>query len=87
VACSPAAGRDYRGFKAIDSRKRGGGSLVAALFQTESDMDAKTTHELVLLVAIALLSGTAALAVGHVVFAGVFAALGIAATLNAWHRS
>jgi hypothetical protein len=50
-------------------------------------MDAKTIHELVLLVAIALLSGTAALAVGHVVFAGVFAALGIAATLNAWHRS
>jgi sulfur transfer protein SufE len=52
-----------------------------------ADMDAKIAHELVLLVAISLLSGTTALAVDDVVFTGVFAALGIAATLSAWHRS
>ena len=50
-------------------------------------MDAKTTHELVLLVAISLLCGTITWAMGDVVFTGVFAALGIAATLSAWHRS
>jgi hypothetical protein len=50
-------------------------------------MDSKTIHELVLLVVISLLSGTTALAVNDVVFTGVFAAFGIAATLSAWHRS
>jgi hypothetical protein len=50
-------------------------------------MDDKTTHELVLLVAISPLCGTTAWAADDVVFTAVFAALGIAATLSAWQRS
>jgi hypothetical protein len=74
-----------RGLKAINSRK-GKGQPSCCPFQTESDMDAQTTHELVLLIAISLLCGTTALAMDDVVFTGIFAALAIGATLSAWSR-
>ena len=45
-------------------------------------MDAKTIPDLVLLAVLALLCATVAWAVNDVVFSGVFAALGIAATLS-----
>jgi hypothetical protein len=51
-------------------------------------MDAKTIRDLVLLAVLSLFCSATAWALDDVIFSGIFAALGAAATLSAapWHR-
>jgi hypothetical protein len=83
MACRPARGgwHGKLGFKAINSRT-GKGQPERCPFQSGAEMDAKTTHVLVLLAALSLVCTALAWAVDHAVFSSVFAALAAVAVLG-----